>query len=455
MVATSSIMPGLDMTAEANAGIGRPSMACRRIGPTNQGNLMAQQSASPQVLDLDRRARRVASGPGSQPPAGPLFTIESHQLTDGVRHDSGSPGIVCGWVIPPEDRDIQAVELWIGDEVMARARLRTRRADVAGAYPDRTGALWSGFDTEVALDRWVGQDVDIDLVAHWTGGQATLARIPLKVVKRVREQARRERSFDLPALLACPTCGSSKLSIRGEDVRCGKWRCGARFAISRGSFLFTKRSEPAPSRQFEENFTHAYSERSRAIIRENARGLVLDFGSGNPAPDQQHPNVVLHEALHYPQIDVVCGFPRLPYRDGVFDAVVSQAVFEHISRPWETASELYRVLKPGGRIHLDTAFMQPFHGDPSHYFNMTTSGVRQIFHQFREVSVGVKPYQAPSLGYRMQFDVMLQHLKPGQWHDRVQQFLEALHQGGLDDSLDALGHRYLAAGVYFEGLKPA
>jgi SAM-dependent methyltransferase len=415
---------------------------------------MDRQSAVSRVLGPNGLAQGEPSRSGSQPASGPLFSLDTPKLGDGVPLEAGSPLVVTGWLIPPEDQDIQSLDLRIGDKVVVRARLRSRRPDVAEIYPDRRGATWSGFDAEVPLDRWIGRAAELDLVARWDAGQTVLDRIPLRVLQRIREQPRRERSFDLLPLLACPLCGSPKLAKRGDELRCGRWRCGATFEVRRGTPIFAMPSNPASSHLLEENFTHPYGDRALAIIRQNSRGLVLDFGAGNTAPDQRHPNVVLHEALHYPQVDVVSVLPRLPYRDGVFDAVISQAVFEHVARPWETAKELYRVLKPGGCIHVDTAFMQPFHADPCHYFNMTTSGLHQVFHQFREVAVGVKPYQAPSFGLRMQYDVMLQHLKPGKWRNRVQQFRDELEQGDLDADLDELGRRFLAAGVFFEGIKP-
>jgi hypothetical protein len=85
---------------------------------------------------------------------------------------------------------------------------------------------------------------------------------------------------------------------------------------------------------------------------------------------------------------------------------------------------------------------------------MTTSGVRQVFRRFRETAVGVKPYQAPSYGLRMQLDVMLEHLEAGRWRDRVARFRAELDEAGLDAALDADGYRYQAAGVYFDGVKP-
>lgn len=59
-------------------------------------------------------------------------------------------------------------------------------------------------------------------------------------------------------------------------------------------------------------------------------------------------------------IDIRCANAcELPFDDNTFEAIVSNATFEHIDDVEKAVSELYRVLKPGGvtyiRIHLFTA----------------------------------------------------------------------------------------------------
>lgn len=189
------------------------------------------------------------------------------------------------------------------------------------------------------------------------------------------------------------------------------------------------------------------------IIEDPANVVVLDLGAGNPRESEHYPNVVFHEFVQYAHTDVVSVCDRLPYQEGVFDAVISKATFEHLARPWEMADEIYRVLKPGGLVHVDTAFMQPLHSDPYHFFNMTLDGVKEIFERFTMVRCGVKPYQTPSYGLRMQFDVMLEHLRSDYWRRRIEELRDAIG-GDFDNALDAKGIECLAAGVFFEGTKP-
>jgi SAM-dependent methyltransferase len=77
----------------------------------------------------------------------------------------------------------------------------------------------------------------------------------------------------------------------------------------------------------------------------------------------------------------------------VFDAVFSFAVLEHVSDPFKCAAEIIRVLKPGGRIYAKVPFLQPEHGYPNHFYNMTRQGLAKLFH-----GLNVEQHFVPRLG---------------------------------------------------------
>jgi SAM-dependent methyltransferase len=56
--------------------------------------------------------------------------------------------------------------------------------------------------------------------------------------------------------------------------------------------------------------------------------------------------------------------------------------FEHYRDPVRAAQEIWRVLKPGGRLLLRTAFLQPIHEEPFHFFNCTRYGLEQWLANF-------------------------------------------------------------------------
>ena len=106
-------------------------------------------------------------------------------------------------------------------------------------------------------------------------------------------------------------------------------------------------------------------------------GLVLDAGSGLKA--EYLDDVVNLEVADYPTTDVLAIGERLPFADDSFDGVLSLVVLEHVRDPFRSAAEIARVLRPGGRLYVAVPFLQPYHGYPHHYYNMTRRGLEQLF----------------------------------------------------------------------------
>lgn len=105
--------------------------------------------------------------------------------------------------------------------------------------------------------------------------------------------------------------------------------------------------------------------------------LILECGGGDRR--RCRPNHLNFEYLRFELADVFGDIHSVPFRDGVFDLVFSQAVFEHVRNPFEAAEELIRVTRPGGIILTEVAFLQPLHAVPYHFFNMTLWGVEELF----------------------------------------------------------------------------
>ena len=104
-------------------------------------------------------------------------------------------------------------------------------------------------------------------------------------------------------------------------------------------------------------------------IEFGANSKILHLGSGNvPSYD---PRVISVDIVPANNVDVVCIAENLPFKSGTFDFVTSGAVLEHVYDPIASAKEINRVLKVGGVSMHTVAFMQPYHGFPSHYFNWT------------------------------------------------------------------------------------
>jgi GT2 family glycosyltransferase/glycosyltransferase involved in cell wall biosynthesis/SAM-dependent methyltransferase len=361
-----------------------------------------------------------------------------------------SPFCIKGWIAPEPGCSVSAVDIKVNGVARTRAVLRLKREDVPAITGD-PGTRWSGFAAEVFVDGLVGQAPVIQLLARFREVQVPLAEFRVRVQGLGSVVRRRERSWTLEAILACPECFNS-IRERAGSFRCEG--CSREFEKRRGTPIFAPGGDLVQSRLLDTAPTHPNNEVYDRIIERAAGGIVLDYGAGNPRQSDYHSNVVFHEFVQYANTDVVSTYDRLPYRDNTFDAVISKAVFEHLARPWEAALEIYRVLKPGGVVHVDTAFMQPLHGDPYHYFNMTLAGVHEIFRPFKHVRSGIKPYQLPSFGYQMQIESIMDHLRSEEWRRRLQELKEAIMKD-LDNCLDDIGREAVAAGFFFEGIKEA
>lgn len=121
----------------------------------------------------------------------------------------------------------------------------------------------------------------------------------------------------------------------------------------------------------------SYDETPLGIIDELPDGLILDCGAG--FRNTYYDNVVNYEIVDYLSTDVIGVAEQLPFVDNAFDAVMSFAVLEHVKFPFVAAAEICRVLKPGGKLAACVPFLQPLHGFPNHYFNMSHMGLKTLF----------------------------------------------------------------------------
>lgn len=195
----------------------------------------------------------------------------------------------------------------------------------------------------------------------------------------------------LNAIAACPAC-HGELHFSKDDVACHD--CGAHYPKLDAVPILMPNPKADPQYYRAELVSkHPYSHGSLDLIARHSNGVVLDLGAGGK--DFCLPNVVQLDIFKFPFTDVVASADALPFKDGVFDAVVSQAVFEHLKYPDAVVAEIWRVCKPGAEIKIDTAFLQPEHGYPDHYFNATLSGLKHWFRDFELCWEGVEDYQHP------------------------------------------------------------
>jgi len=130
-----------------------------------------------------------------------------------------------------------------------------------------------------------------------------------------------------------------------------------------------------------------------ALVR-STRGWVLNLSAGGS--QEKFANVVEVEYALFRHTDLVADAHVLPFDDEVFDAVIVMNAFEHYREPQKVAAELLRVLKPEGRILIQTAFMQPLHERPWHYFNCTRHGLEEWLRHFETERMHVSDNFCPN-----------------------------------------------------------
>ena len=75
---------------------------------------------------------------------------------------------------------------------------------------------------------------------------------------------------------------------------------------------------------------------------------------------------------------VVTPLESLPFDDATFDAVICNAVLEHVVDAERSMRELARVVKRGGHIVVAIPFLQPYHPCPGDYRRYTADGMAQL-----------------------------------------------------------------------------
>lgn len=270
-----------------------------------------------------------------------------------------------------------------------------------------------------------------------------------------QERPRTERLRDL---LGCPACGSKLAVARGDAaIPCS---CGRSFAIVDGVFDFLGNAE-----ELHDDDPHASSNPVSFQLHHDLRmhrdGLVLNAGAGDIPLRADH--LVNLEIVRYPTTDVVADGQALPFVDGAFDMVFSQSVVEHVPNPFRYASEVQRVLAPGGTLLVDAPFIAPFHGYPNHFFNPTRSGLRKLFEGMEELGLREGPHHEPSQALGPLLNQFLTDLRTDEarreWLQMpIGAFLEHLRDGTRPDLTRALARDrtfIMSAGFALYARKPS
>lgn len=71
----------------------------------------------------------------------------------------------------------------------------------------------------------------------------------------------------------------------------------------------------------------------------------------------------------------------LPFSDNSFGGVISTQVLEHVSSPRSLLAEMYRVIRPGGKLIISLPFVWQEHEEPYDFFRFTQFGIADMLKQ--------------------------------------------------------------------------
>lgn len=135
----------------------------------------------------------------------------------------------------------------------------------------------------------------------------------------------------------------------------------------------------------------AQVEKTLSLLPDGAR--ICDVGAGGR---RIVPHVVAVDGQAGPGVDVVGDIHALPIADNSFDCVFCTGTLEHVRNPAQAIQEIYRIVKPGGLVHIDVPFIQGYHPDPTDYWRFTLDGLRLLCEKFEEIDAGT--YIGPTCG---------------------------------------------------------
>jgi SAM-dependent methyltransferase/uncharacterized protein YbaR (Trm112 family) len=293
-------------------------------------------------------------------------------------------------------------------------------------------------------------------------------------------------STALQERLICPHC-RRRLSARGESFLCAS--CGAEYPVIAGiPILIDESASGFRISSYERPRPLSRGERAKRTMRSMLPKLSMNLAArqsyrqfrellfalspnpwvliiGGATAGAGMDELLVDRRIEFVESDLsiderttlVCDAHVLPFADQTFDGVISQALMMYLYDYPRFVGEILRVLKPGGIVYSDTAFMEQVVGGEYDFYRFTMRGHEYQFRQFERISSGVSCGPAMATAWSVQY-LLLSFTENRAFRAAIRMFCKCtLFWMKYVDLLlkNKRGAVDAAAGTYFLGRRPS
>lgn len=293
---------------------------------------------------------------------------------------------------------------------------------------------------------------------------------------------------DSQQMLRCPSC-QADLKFSEGCLACISTQCAKRFPTVKGvpviiddassvfsidDFVDEEGSTLKPKSKLERMLVNLvpsiilnlkgktnFEKLKNLLLQQNANPRVLIIGASVVGAgieilfEEPSIDFVESDVAFGPRVSIIFDGHDIPFKEDSFDAVIIQAVLEHVVDPVRCVDEIHRVLKKDGLIYAETPFMQQVHLGRYDFTRYTHLGHRRLFRKFEEVESGAVCGPGMALAWSYQY-FLLSFVKSSKarlfvkFFARVTSFWLTFFDYYL---IDKAGTFDSASGYYFMGKK--
>jgi uncharacterized protein YbaR (Trm112 family)/SAM-dependent methyltransferase len=191
--------------------------------------------------------------------------------------------------------------------------------------------------------------------------------------------------------------------IRGKNIPLPKKR----------EHIFLRRMSrmlPSPTKNF--HAKQSYQMLKQKLLECTPHPVVLIIGGGimgvgtETILSDERIQCIETDVYLGPRTQLVCDAHALAIGDSRVDAVIIQAVLEHLVDPFACVQEIHRVLRMGGVIYSEVPFMQQVHLRQYDFYRFSDLGHRVLFKHFEEIDRGIAEGPAVALVWSIRYFCM-------------------------------------------------